>query len=294
MEFTSWKEMLAGLMAYSHFLLPPLRMLGIVIGAWILIYVLQRAVRSFRLQLAARMVDPEGVRRAETLGRVLRYLIAAVIGTVAVLLILGEFGISLGPLLGAAGIAGVALGFGAQSLVKDFLSGFFILLEDQIRTGDVVKIADLSGMVEEVTLRYVRLRDHEGLVHFVPTGQITTVTNMGRGFAYALIDVPIAYKEDIDQGVSIIRAVAEEMRVDEVFGQKVLEPIEIAGVEAWADASVVLRARDKVKPLEQWNVKREFLRRLKYAFDAANVEIPYPHLTIYRGVTKPPTAAALS
>jgi small conductance mechanosensitive channel len=158
-----------------------LRVLAIVIVAAIAIAVLQRLIRLFRERLSLRLGDPEAVKRAATLGRVFRYVVAVVVSLIAVMLVLGELGVSVAPILGAAGVVGIAVGFGAQSLVKDYFTGFFILLENQIRQGDVVQIADKSGLVEEITLRYIRLRDYSGNVHYVANGLVTTVTNMSRG-----------------------------------------------------------------------------------------------------------------
>jgi small conductance mechanosensitive channel len=263
-----------------------LRAVLIAIVAVIAIGVLQRAIRLFRERVARRMDDPEAAKRAATLGRVFRYLAAVVVTLVAGMLILSEVGVSLAPILGAAGVVGIAVGFGAQSLVKDYFSGFFILLENQIRVGDVVRIADIGGLVEEVTLRHVRLRDYDGCVHYVPNGLITTVTNMARGFAQAVIDVGVAYREDVDEAFAVMRAVAGEMRADPVFGPRILDELEVAGVERWADSAVVLRCRFRVAPLEQWGVRREYLRRLKKAFDQHGIEIPFPHLALYAGVGK--------
>ena len=172
------------------------RIVLIVIIAWAAISALQRAVRVVRLRVEGRLDGTDSARRAETLARVVRYLIALVISAVAVMLVLAEVGVSLAPILGAAGVVGLAIGFGAQSLVKDYFTGFFILFEDQIRTGDVVKIADIGGSVEDITLRHVRLRDYDGNVHFVPNGLITTVTNMSRSFAQAVMDVGVSYREE--------------------------------------------------------------------------------------------------
>lgn len=270
-----------------------LRIVIIVIVAFVVIGVLQRLIRAFRVRIAARMGDADAIKRAETLGRVFRYLVTVVVGAVALMLVLGELGISLAPILGAAGVAGLAVGFGAQSLVKDYFGGFFILFEDQIRKGDVVRVAGIGGLVEDITLRHVRLRDYDGNVHFVPNGLITTVTNMSRGFAQAVVDVGIAYREDVDEAFDVMRRVASEMRADPVFGPKLLDDLEIAGVERWDNSAVMLRCRFKVVPLEQWAVRREFLRRLKQAFDRAGIEIPYPHLTVYAGAGKDGTAPAL-
>ncbi|HSD53601.1 MAG TPA: mechanosensitive ion channel family protein [Burkholderiales bacterium] len=267
-----------------------LRVALIVVAAWVAIVVLQRLIRLFRERVARRFDDAEAQKRAATLGRVFRYIVGVVVTLVAGMLVLGELGVSVAPILGAAGVVGIAVGFGAQSLVKDYFTGFFILLENQIRQGDVVQIADKAGLVEEITLRYVRLRDYDGNVHYVPNGLVTTVTNMSRGFAQSVIDVGIAYREDVDEAFEVMRAVAREMRADAAFGPRLLDEIEIAGVEKWADSAVILRCRFKVAPLEQWNVRREFLRRLKRAFDAHGIEIPFPHLTVYAGVGKDGTA----
>jgi small conductance mechanosensitive channel len=217
---------------------------------------------------------------------VFRYLATVVIGLIGGVLVLAECGISVAPILGAAGVVGLAVGFGAQSLVKDYFTGIFLLLENQIIKGDVVQVADKSGLVEDMTLRYVQLRDYDGNVHFVPNGLISTVTNMSRGYAYAVVDIAVAYREEIDVALDVMGKVAEELAADTSFGDRLLAPFEIAGVERWDDSALVLRGRFKVRPLEQWNVRREYLRRLKYAFDSAGIEIPYPHMTVYAGADK--------
>lgn len=228
----------------------------------------------------------EDKQRLETLGRVFRYTGNVVITVMAGMLIFTELGISIAPILATAGVLGLAVGFGAQSLVKDYFSGLFLLLEDQIRYGDVVEVAGKSGVVEEVTLRFVRLRGYDGNVHFVPNGQISSVTNMTRGFSFAVMDVGVAYRENIDEVFTIIRGVAAEMRADAQFKDIILEDVDLAGVENWADSAVAIRFRIKVQPTQQGAVKREFLRRLKAAFDAHGIEIPFPHLTVYAGQLK--------
>jgi small-conductance mechanosensitive channel len=270
-----------------------LRVAVIVLLAWLAIVALQRTVRSFRIRIAARLDDREAVKRAETLGRVFRYLAAVVVSLIAGMLVLGELGVSVAPILGAAGVVGLAVGFGAQSLVKDYFTGFFLLLENQIRQGDVVKLGDHGGLVEEVTLRHVRLRDYDGHVHFVPNGQIDTVVNLSRGFAHAVIDVGVAYREDVDAVMRVMQEVGAALHADRLFAGRILEPLEVAGVERWDDSAVVLRCRFKCAPLEQWGVRREYLRRLKQAFDAHGIEIPFPHLTVYAGVDRDGKAPAL-
>jgi small-conductance mechanosensitive channel len=259
------------------------RIVFIVVGAWLLVVVLQRAVRSLRERIASRLDDRESAQRAETLGRVVRYLIAVVVSLVAGMLVLAELGVSVAPILGAAGVVGLAVGFGAQSLVKDFFTGFFILLENQIRQGDVVKLGEHAGSVEVVTLRYVQLRDYDGNVHYVPNSHISTVINMTRGFSNAVMDIGVAYRENLDDVMGVMREVAAQLRLDTEFGPRITDDLEIAGVEQWADSAVLIRCRFRCQPIQQWGVKREYLRRLKAAFDAHGIEIPYPHMTVYAG-----------
>ncbi|MEO8303559.1 MAG: mechanosensitive ion channel family protein [Betaproteobacteria bacterium] len=267
-----------------------LRITLITVVAWIAAAALNRMIRLTRERIARRFDDREQIKRAETIGRVLRYLVSVVLTLITGVLVLSELGVSIAPILGAAGVVGLAIGFGAQSLVKDYFTGFFILLENQLTTGDVVEIAGKAGLVEDVTLRFVRLRDYGGNVHYVPNSLITTVTNMSRGYAQAVVDVGIAYREDVDQAFAVMRSVGAEMRGDGNIGLGILDDLEIAGVESWADSAVMLRCRFKVMPLEQWKVRREFLRRLKKAFDAQGIEIPFPHLTVYAGAGKDGTA----
>lgn len=263
-----------------------LRVLIVLVLAWLLLILSRKLIRVFRNYMNLRADTAEESRRIETLARVFRYSSTVAISLMAGMLALSQLGISITPILGAAGVVGIAVGFGAQSLIKDYFNGFFLLLENQIRQGDVIEVCGKSGLVEDVTLRYVRLRDYEGSVHYVPNGLITTVTNKSRGYAYAVIDVSIAYRENIDEVCDVMLAVAKELRANESFSAKILDDIEIAGVQEWADSAIVLRCRFKTVTLEQWGVRREFLRRLKKAFDAQGIEIPYPHLTIYAGQDK--------
>ena len=275
-----------------HISLELLHLLVILALAWVLMWLSRRLIRLFRDYMMHRTNSVEDTRRIETLARVFRYIATVTITLVAGMLALSEFGISIAPILGAAGVVGVAVGFGAQNLVKDYFNGFFILLENQIRQGDVIEVCGKNGQVEDITLRYVSLRDYEGSVHYIPNGLITTVTNKSRGYSYAVIDVSIAYRESIDEVCDVMREVAAQMRASPGFSGKILEDIDIAGVESWESSSVTLRCRFKTIALEQWGVRREFLRRLKEAFDARNIEIPYPHLTLYAGQDKQGQAPA--
>jgi moderate conductance mechanosensitive channel len=259
-----------------------LRIVLIIFIALVLKKISKRAIRLLRSKLSEQSIeDTEEIKRIDTLSMVVNYIISILIISITAVEILHQLGISIAPVLAAAGVVGLAIGFGAQSLVKDYFNGFFLLLENQIRKGDVVQISDKSGLVEEVTLRYIQLRDYESNVHYIPNGTITTVTNMSRGYAHAVIDVGVAYKEDITKVISVMERVGDSMFKDAEFQHKILEKLEMAGVDNLADSAVIIRCRFKVAPLEQWGIKREYLQRIKAAFDQENIEIPFPHLTVF-------------
>lgn len=278
-----------------EFILTMLRVLLIFLVAAILMKLSSRMIAALKVHLRERVEDNvEEIKRIETVGRVFRYIASIVISIIAIVEVLHELGISIAPVLAAAGVVGVAVGFGAQSLIKDYFNGFFLLLENQIRQGDVVEAGAKAGLVEEVTLRYVKMRDYSGNVHYVPNGLITTVTNMSRGFAQAVIDVGVAYRENVDEVIEVMKLVGEELRHDTQFAPKILEDMEMAGVDQLNNSAVVIRCRFKVLPLEQWGIRREYLKRIKAAFDARGIEIPFPHLTIYPGQNKDGSAPALN
>ncbi len=236
--------------------------------------------------LKKKKFDDEYQKRADTLGSVIGHLVNVLILVFSFITILGQLGIEIGPLLAAAGIAGLAIGFGAQSLVKDVINGFFILLEDQIRVGDVVKIGDDSGLVEKVNLKMTILRDLAGNVHYIPNGNINVVTNMTKGYSRYVFDIGVAYREDVNEVIKIIRQVDEEIRNDADFRDDILEPIEIFGLDKFADSALIIKARIMTKPVKQWRVGREYNSRFKIAFDKNNIEIPFPHVTLYMGQDK--------
>ncbi|MDO9024181.1 mechanosensitive ion channel family protein [Zwartia sp.] len=254
----------------------------VILGlAWLFRRLVMRSIRALQNRLANASQDDEEKKRVETLGRVFGYITSVTIIVVAIMLVLSEIGVSIAPLLATAGVAGIAIGFGAQSVVKDYFTGIVMLLENQIRQGDIVEVAGKAGFVEEVTLRYVRLRDYQGSVHFVPNGVITTVTNLSRNFAFAVIDIGVSYRTNIEQVFALMREVSTELREDPDFGQRILDDIEIAGVEQWADSAVMIKARIKVIALWHGPIRREYLRRLKLAFDANNIEIPFPQRVVH-------------
>lgn len=248
--------------------------------------------RLFKVVLKARL-EAEIQKRAETLRSLVRYVLSVTVLAVALIMVLGEFGVKIGPILAAAGIVGVAIGFGAQHLVQDIISGFFILVEDQIRVGDVIKTAGKAGLVEKVNLRMTVLRDLTGSVHYIRNGQIDVVTNMTKEFSYYVFEIGVAYRENVDEVADVIREVDEELRQDPGFKDLILEPIEVLGLDRFADSAVIIKARVKTAPIKQWTVGREFNRRLKQKFDEKNIEIPFPHVTLYMGQDKDGSAAPL-
>ncbi len=252
--------------------------------------------------LAAKMVhfitrshedDLEMQKRADTLSSIIRYGLHACIFVMAGMMVLKELGIEIGPILATAGVAGLAIGFGAQKLVEDVISGFFILLEDQIRVGDVVQIADKGGLVEKITLRMVILRDLSGNVHYVRNGIIGVVTNMTKEYSFYMFDIGVAYREDVDEVIEVLKEIDEGMRKDPVFQHDILAPIEILGLDKFDTSAIIIKARTKTKPIRQWAVGREFNGRLKKAFDKRNIEIPFPHMTVYMGQGKDGSASPL-
>ena len=241
------------------------------------------AIRKLIAVITNRMITSSSVQdkqRVNTLSRVFMYISSILISAIAIISILAELGVSVAPLLATAGVAGIAVGFGAQSLVKDYFTGFVMLIENQIRQGDIVEIAGKSGHVEIVTLRFVRLRDYEGAVHYVPNSSITVVTNKTRNFAYAVTDIAVAYQSDLDKVYTVMKATAHQMRESPEFNSKILDELEIAGLENLSDSAMVIRSRIKVSAQYQGQIRREFQEQLKKAFDAHNIEIPYKHLVI--------------
>jgi small-conductance mechanosensitive channel len=256
------------------------RIAAILAVTFLLVFIARRLISGLERFTATHALDEEAKKRAATVSNVLRKLATIFISAIAVLAIFNTLGISILPFLATAGVAGIAVAFGAQSLVKDFFRGFFLLAENQIRQGDVVEIAGKAGLVEDLTLRYVQLRDYEGNVHYVPNGEIAVVTSSSRTFAYAVVDVIIALEQDMEPVIAVMRETGAQLRSHSLFKDKILEDLDIAGVESWNERGITLRARFKVRALEQSNVKREYLMRLKHAFDRADIQQPRSTVTI--------------
>lgn len=255
---------------------------AIVVIALILTNLIRRAINLFGYEIARNASDQDAVTRVNTLGRVFRYIASVTIYLIAFMLILSELKINIAPILGAAGIVGVALGFGAQSLVKDYVGGLFILIEDQIRQGDTIKVEGYEGTVEEITLRYVRLRDYDGFVHFIPNGQIRIVTNMGRDFSYATFDIAIGYEVNLDKAIKLMQEVSQKLRKSLTYKTKMLSDIEISGVDRLNESHLIIKARIKTQAMEQSNIKREYLRLINQAFQKAKIKPPYSQIVVHR------------
>ena len=267
-----------------------LRVLLVAIVAYALVRIVGLIVRRFEHELnrGTGLDALEQAKRARTLGSVINKVATALIVGIAALMILRELHIDIAPVLTGAGIVGLAVGFGAQTLVRDIISGFFLILEDQVRVGDVAAINGTGGLVEELNLRTIVLRDIEGTVHVFPNGSITTLANRSKDFSYYVIDLPVSYREDPDRIAALLRKTGEELQADAVFGPFILAPLEVLGVDAFAEKWVVLKARVKTMPLKQWDVGRELRRRIKKGFDEAGIELTFPDRVMTVSAPQPP------
>ncbi len=262
-----WERLASTLSPYGDELRVVVSIVAIVLVAILLRNLGWRLAAPFFARIARRAATVEERRRLETVGRIARQSLSTLVVIVAATLVLNQLGVSIAPILGAAGVVGIAVGFGAQSLVKDVFSGFFLLVENQLRVGDVVEIAGKAGSVEELSLRRTKLRAYDGSVHFISNGLITTVTNLSTEFAYAVVDVQIPYDQDVDRAYRLMRQAAEDLRASPDCSAKMLGELEIAGIEQLGDGWMQVRARVKTAPLEQWSVRRELLRHLKLTFE---------------------------
>ncbi len=242
-----------------------------------------KALMISRIQKASNDDVVEIEKRVETLIGILTSTTRIIVWAIITMLILRKLGIDIAPLIAGAGIAGLAVGFGAQELVRDVISGFFILMENQVRTGDVAILNGTGGLVESVGLRTTVLRDLSGVVHVFQNGKINTLSNMTKEWSAMVFDIGVAYKEDTDKVTELMLQVSEEMCADPQFAADIIEPMEVFGVDSFADSAVIVKGRLKTKPIKQWVVGREYRRRLKKIFDQQNIEIPFPHQTVYWG-----------
>jgi small-conductance mechanosensitive channel len=263
------------------------RIAGILAAGALAGLVMRVLLRQFQRAQIDGEADLDAERRVLTLTGALRHALGLVIGFIVVLLLLSELGVDIVPLLGAAGVVGVAVGLAAQGIARDFIRGLSLLSDNQIRIGDDVTIAGRSGVVEDVVLRYIRLREYDGTVHFVPTGQIDTVTNRSYGTVYAVVDVAVDAAADLERARTALRAAGDAVTQDPAFVDEITGPLDIAGLDRWEDGAAVIRARLPVVPNAQAAVRRELLARVKTAFDVAGIANPTPRLQLTR---EPPAA----
>ncbi|MDH3248741.1 MAG: mechanosensitive ion channel family protein [Acidimicrobiia bacterium] len=253
----------------------------VAVGIVLLYLIVARLLRGIVNRIAEEGGD--SAARAETLWAMLRRVLLIVFIAIGALTVAVVVGIPITPLLAVGSAVGVAVGFGAQDLVRDIIAGFFILAEDQYHIGDVIRVAGVAGAVEDIRLRVTVLRDLDGYVHYVPNGQIQVTTNLTQQFSQVVIDVGVAYKVDVDRAIDVFGDELRRLAADDEWSNMIIEEPQILGVDALGDSAVVLRGVLKVGADDRWLVKRETLRRVKNRFDAEGIEIPYPHLTLYQG-----------
>ncbi len=248
-----------------------------------LLKVLEMFVTNKMFKQIMEETEEELEKRVRTMLNILRKSAYTILWGAAFMVLLSQLGINIGPILATAGVLGLAVSFGAQSLVKDLINGLFIIFENQIRIGDVAVINGTGGLVEAINLRTVILRDLAGVVHIFPNGSINSISNMTYGWSAYVFDIGVAYKEDVDHVSQVMVEVLEGMRQDDKYKDLILAEMELFGVDDFGDSAVVIKARVKTKPIKQWEVAREYRRRLKKVFDEKGIEIPFPHRSIYFG-----------
>lgn len=270
------------------------RIIFILLVAWIVTRIIRRWFPHLHRHVVSHMLkqrggeDVELEKRATTISGIIRKTLSVAVWILAIIMALKEAGFDIGPILAGAGIVGVAVGFGAQSLVHDVISGMFMLLEDQIRVNDVAILNGTGGLVEAIHLRTTVLRGLDGTVHVFRNGAINTLSNMTHGYSYYVFDIGVAYKEDTDHVVEVVRGIANEMMQEEQYRKIILAPLEVLGLDKFGDSAVVIKARFKTMPIQQWTVGREMNRRIKKKFDEVGIEIPFPHTSIYFGEASKP------
>jgi small conductance mechanosensitive channel len=285
----NWSEIVDVEVIVKWFTSSGLKVVLILVGALIAVrfatFITRRVEDAFEDNDPSTMNERE--KQAATLGKVIRNITRILVWGIAVMMVLKELGIDIGPILAGVGLMGLAVGFGAQSLVKDFLAGMFVLIENQYNVGDVIRAAGASGAVEKITLRATTLRDLEGNVHIIPNGVIDVVTNKTRQWSRFVLDVGVAYKESVDEVMVVLKEIGDELGADPKFASMITAPLEVLGVQDFADSAVIIRVMFTTQPVKQWTVGREFRRRVKNTFDAKGIEIPFPHTTIYLGDAAP-------
>ncbi len=281
-----WHDLLAKIVRWLIYELPVIIFIVLIFIALkrLLTYSISKinSVVRRRVEADESLDSSEAVKRVDTITGIFHGVLNIILWCIVVLILLSKFNINIAPILASAGILGLAIGFGAQELVRDFISGFFILLEDQIRTGDMAIINGTTGIVEKIELRTVTLRDPSGVVHIFQNGKINTLSNMTKEWSAIVLEIGVAYKEDVDRVIVIMKEVGAQLRASRV-GKLMLEDVEVWGLDQFADSALVIKMVIKTRPMQQWRIKREYQRLLKKRFDAEGIEIPFPHITFYTG-----------
>jgi small conductance mechanosensitive channel len=269
--------------------------IGIIAVSIILFFLLRRAILPLITMTRKKQLQQKGEeaeKRVRTLSRIITGLSLTIIVITATFMVLAELGINIVPLIASFGIVGIAIGFGAQSLFKDLIAGFFILAEGQYNVSDVIKIADISGVVEEINLRRTIIRDLDGVVHVVPNGTITVASNYTREWARVNLNIPVGYGTDIDHAIAVINRVCKEMCEDPAWKELILKTPHVLRVDNLGDSAIEIKILGRTKPTRQWEVTGEIRKRIVKAFDEEHIEIPWPHMKVYFGNSKQPTDAA--
>jgi moderate conductance mechanosensitive channel len=281
MEFLTLDQ--ATSFALSWFLAHGLKILFILLGAWILTKIFRKTSET----IIRKAVPPDNLnadaekKREDTLIKIFNAGLRIIVWSITVIMILPEFGINIAPILAGAGVVGLAIGFGTQHMVRDFFAGLFVILENQYRVGDVACLDDTCGLVENITLRKVILRDLDAKVHHIPHGTVNKVTNLTIGFSRAHLNIGVAYKENLDHVMQVLNKVGKEMAEDEKWKQDFIKPIEVVGVDDFADSAIIIKVLGDTKPMRQWDVMREYRKRVKVTFDQEGIEIPFPQRTVW-------------
>lgn len=278
---------------YASLLQNTIRIAIIVVIAVLIWIVIRLFISRFETRMVKRAEQRgEGIhgakQRAETVTSLLRKVVAAIYWVIIALTLLSQIGVNIGALIAGAGVLGLAIAFGAQGLVKDYISGFFIVLENQISLGDIAIVNGTWGTVESINFRTVILRSLDGVAHFYRNGDITSLSNATKGWGAYVFQLHVAYKEDTNRVIDVIRGVGEDMKNDETFGAHMLDDMEIHGVNELTDSSVVIRGRFTTTPMNQWATGREFLGRVKHAFDEADISVALPRRALYSGQSDTP------
>tara|TARA_B110000438_G_scaffold113466_1_gene111272 strand:- start:947 stop:2284 length:1338 start_codon:yes stop_codon:yes gene_type:complete len=262
-----------------------------ILSIWVIIRIISRTlpriVKTFVMSRAEYGEHEETEKRANTLSKVFTGGTQIIVLIAGIFMILSKLEIPVGPVLAGFGVVGIAVGFGAQHLVRDIISGIFVIAENQYRTGDVVTIADRSGLVEDINLRRTILRDLEGTVHVVPNGEISVSSNRTKNYSRVVLDIGVAYKENLERVILILNQIGNELSADPVFGLNIIKSPQVLRIQSFDDSAITIRILGDCKPMRQWLIRSELIRRIKARFDLEGIEIPFPHQTIYWGEDQP-------